>query len=75
MADIRRAEDDLGQHPGERRRLDRDRAALAVQGGACHPAAPPGEIGDDVARSGVGFDSRREQGQRRSGREPVEGRE
>ena len=72
MADVRRPEHDLGEHPGQRRRFDRDRAALAIEGGAGHPAAAAGEIDDDVAGAGVRLDPRGEQRRRRGGREPIE---
>ena len=44
------------------RRLDRDGPALAVQRGPGDPAATAGQVGDDVAGSGVGLDAGGEQG-------------
>ena len=54
MADVRRPQDDLGEHPGQRARFERDRPALAVDRGPGDPAAPPEQVGDDVARARCG---------------------
>ena len=51
MADVRRSEHDLGQHPGQRARFDRDGATLPIDSGTGHPAATGGQVGDDVTRA------------------------
>ena len=61
VAHVRRADDDLRQHPGQRARFDRDRAALTVDRGTRHPAASTGQIRDDVSGSRVRLDARRKQ--------------
>ena len=61
MADVRRSEHDLGQHPGERARFDRDGATLPIDSGTGHPAATGGQVGDDVTRARVRIDARREE--------------
>ena len=73
VAHVRRPQHDLGEHPRQRRRFDRDRAALAIEGGPGHPAAAAGEIDDDVAGPGMRLDPGGEQRRRRGGREPLEG--
>ena len=73
VANVRRTEHDLREHPGQRRRFDGDRAALTVQRGASHPATTPGQVDDDVARAGVRLDPGRQQRRRRGRREPLEG--
>ena len=50
VADVRRTEDDLGEHPRQRARLERDRPALAVDRGARDPAAATEQVDDDIAR-------------------------
>ena len=75
VAHVRRAEDDLRQHPGQRARFDRDRAALTVDRGTRHPAASTGQIRDDVSGSRVRLDARRKQERRRRRRQPLEDRE
>ena len=72
MADVRRAQDDLGEHPVERARLERDGAALAVDGGAGDPAAATEQVGHDIAGSRVGVDLRRDDPGRRRRRETLE---
>ena len=74
VADVGRPQDDLSEHPGERRRFERDRQALPVDGGACHPPAPTEQVGDDVAGSRVRFDPGGHHRGRRGGRDPVEDR-
>ena len=59
MADVRRSQHDLGEHPVERARLERDRAALPVDGRPGDPAATPEQVGHDVAGTGVVVDPRR----------------
>ena len=72
MADVGRPQDDLGEHPVERARLERDGAALAVDGGPGDPAAAAEQVGDDVAGPGVRVDPRGDDGRRRRRREAVE---
>ena len=50
VAEVRRAEDELGEEPGQRARFEARPRALAVDRGAGDPAAAAGEIEDDVAR-------------------------
>ena len=56
MADVRRAQHDLGQEPGQWVRLHRDSAPLAVHGGASHPAAAPVQVDDHVTRRRMAVD-------------------
>jgi hypothetical protein len=56
VAHVRRSQDDLGEHAGERARFDRDRAALAIDRRPRDPAATTGEVGDDVTGTGVRLD-------------------
>ena len=56
MADVGRPKHDLGEHPRQRARLERDRPALAVDGRPRHPAAATGQVDDDVAGPGVELD-------------------
>ena len=56
MAEIGRSKDDLGQHPGERTRLKRDRPPLVVDGGPGNPATPAEQIRDDIARPAMQVD-------------------
>ena len=72
VADVGRPQDDLGEHPGERARLERDRPALAVDGGPGDPPAAAEEVGDDVAGPGVELDPGGDDRRRRRGREAVE---
>ena len=74
VADVGRPEDDLGEHPRERVRLDRDRQALPVDGRPRDPAATAEQVGDDIAGSRVLFDPRGHHRGRRRGRDPVEDR-
>ena len=72
MTDVGRPQDDLGEHPRERARFERDRPALAIDGRPGDPGAAPEEIDDDVARAGVEVDPRIDDRRRRRGREAVE---
>ena len=74
VADVGRPQDDLGEHPGQRARLERDRPALAVDRGAGHPAAAAEQVGDDVAGARVELDPGGDQRGRRRRRRPLEGR-
>ena len=74
VADVGRAQDDLGEHPRQRVRLDRDRQALAVDGGPRDPAATAEQVGDDIAGSRVLLDPGGHHRGRRRGRDPVEDR-
>ena len=68
MADVGRAQDDLGKHPVERTRLEGHGAALAIDGGAGDPAAATEQVGHDIARPRVGLDLRGDDpGRRRRG--------
>ena len=53
VAEVRRPEDELGEEAGQRRRLEADGAALAVDRGPGDPAAATVEVEDDVAGAGV----------------------
>ena len=75
MTDVGRPEDDLGQQPGERARLEAGGPALAIDGGPGDPAAPAVEVDDDVARPAVGLDPGRDQLGRQGRRQPAEGRQ
>ena len=66
VAQVRRPEDDLGQEPVERRALEADPLALAVDRGARDPAAAPEQVEDDVARRGRGLDPGGDQRGRRA---------
>ena len=46
MAEVRRAQDELGQEPGQRRGLEAHRPPLAVDGGPGDPATTPREVED-----------------------------
>ena len=72
MAYVGRPEDDLGEHPVERARLERDRAPLAVDGGPGDPAAASEQIGHDLAGARVCIDPRADEAGRRRWRESVE---
>ena len=69
---VGRPQHDLGEHPGERARFERDRPALAVDGRPGDPAAAPEQVDDDVARPGVEVDPRVDDRRRRRGREAIE---
>ena len=56
VADVGRPEDDLGQQPGERARLERGRPTLAVDRRARHPATAAVEIDHHVAEARMGLD-------------------
>ncbi len=72
VADVRRSQHDLGEHPSERARFERDRAPLAVDGGPGDPAATAEQVGHDVARPGVRDRSGRRPRGRRRRRQAVE---
>ena len=72
MAHVGRSQDDLGEHPVERARFERDGAALAVDRGPGDPAAATEQVGHDLARSGVGVDPRGEDARRWRRREALE---
>ena len=72
MAHVGRPQDDLGEHPRERARFERDRPALAIDGRPGDPAAAPEQVDDDVARPGVEVDPRVDDRRRRRGREAIE---
>ena len=75
MAEVGRAQDELGEEAGQRRGFEADRAALAVDGCPGDPAAPAGEVEDDVARLGVRLDPGGDERRRRRRREPIEERQ
>ena len=75
VAEVRRAQDELGEEPGQRARLDADRAALAVDRGVGDPAAAAVQVEHDVARPRVRLEPRRDEARRRRRGEAIEERE
>ena len=67
VADIGRAQDDLGQHPGERVRLQADGPALLVESRAGDPATTAEQVRDDVTGPRVRLDPGRDEGLGRRG--------
>ena len=72
MADVGRPQDDLGEHPGQRARLEGDGPALAVDGRPGDPAAAAEQVGHDVAGAAVELDPGGHDRGRRGRRDPVE---
>ena len=72
VAQVGRPEDDLGEQPVERRRLEADGLALGVDGGAGDPAAAAEQVEDDLARLRCGLEAGRDQRRGRRRREPLE---
>ncbi len=75
VAEVRRPQDELREEPGQGRRFEADRAALAVDRGAPDPAPSPGKVEDDVAGLGVGLDPGGDQPRRRRRGEAIEERQ
>ncbi len=75
MAHVGWPKDDLGQEAGQRVRLHRHRAALAVNGGSGHPAAPAVQVDDDVTGRRMPLDGGRDEIGRRGRAEALERRE
>ena len=75
VADVRRPEDDLGEQPGQRARLQRRRPALAIDRRAGHPATPAVEVDHDVTEARVGLDPGGDELGRRGRRQAAERRE
>ena len=71
VADVGRPQDDLGQHPCQRVRLERDGPALPVEGRAGDPAATTEQVRDDVAGPGMRLDPGRDEGLRRRREQPI----
>ena len=75
VADIRRPQDDLRQHPRQRVRLETDRPALLVEGGTCHPTASAEQVGDDIAGARVRLDPGGDEPPEGRGEQPIEDRQ
>src|SRR4029077_13119605 len=72
MADVGWPEDDLGEHPIERARLERYRSALAGDGRPRDPATAPEQVRHDLTSARVRVDPRADKAGRRRWRESVE---
>ncbi len=75
VAQVRRAEHDLGQQPVEGGRLEADRAPLPVDRGAGDPAAAAERVEHDVAGRRGGLEPGGDQRGRRRRGKPLPGRE
>src|SRR3954451_22942906 len=74
MSDVGWPEDDLREQPIERTGLERDRAALAIDGRPGDPAAATEQVGDDVPWARVRVDPGADEAGRRRWRKSVEDR-
>ena len=72
VADVGRAKDDLGEHPGQRARFEGDGLALAIDGRPGDPSAAPEQVGHDVAGAAVELDPGGHDRGRRGRCDPVE---
>ena len=75
MAKVRRAQDELGEEPGQRRGFEADRPTLPIDRGPADPAATTGEVKDDVAGLRMGLDPSSHEAGRWRRREPIEERQ
>jgi len=75
MPQVRRAEHDLGEQPGERAGLDGEGPALPIDGGTRDPAAPAVQVRHDVAGRRVRLQPGMHELRWRRRREPLIGRQ
>ena len=75
MAEVGRPDDDVGEEPGQRRRLDRDGSPAEGEGGPGDPSTAPEQVDDRVVGGRGGLDPRRDEPGREGRRKAREDRE
>jgi hypothetical protein len=72
VAQIGRAQHDLGNESGKRRALDGEGTAPVIDGAACYPATSTVQLEDHIAGTAVGLDLRRQSRRIRCRRKALE---